>query len=303
MRGDADFDGILLGAGHNSLILQAYLCRAGLSVLCLERRDVAGGGLNTVEDPQLPGFFHNTHSFFHRAVREAPWYADLELERHGASYVEPELNVALLLKSGGALEWWTDFERTAASVERFSTRDAATMRRWREAFLPVVERILLPESRTPPLPPERRRALLERSPEGRLLLDTSPLSPLAFVEREFEHPVVRAGLLFFSYIGFDAVSTAAEETRKPSRDLPIGILGSLAVCTLLYIAIGFVATALVPVEDLMRGADPLNTAVAATGKAWAKTVVSVGATASMLRTSLSRSVSLISAAPPFSDSR
>jgi APA family basic amino acid/polyamine antiporter len=90
-----------------------------------------------------------------------------------------------------------------------------------------------------------------------------------------------AGLLFFSYIGFDAVSTAAEETKKPSRDLPIGILGSLAICTVLYIAIGFVATALVPVEDLMRGADPLNTAVAATGKVWAKTVVSLGATASM----------------------
>ena len=90
-----------------------------------------------------------------------------------------------------------------------------------------------------------------------------------------------AGLLFFSYIGFDAVSTAAEETKRPSRDLPIGILGSLGLCTLLYVVIGFVATGLVPVEELTRGADPLNTAVAATGKAWAKTVVSIGATASM----------------------
>jgi APA family basic amino acid/polyamine antiporter len=90
-----------------------------------------------------------------------------------------------------------------------------------------------------------------------------------------------AGLLFFSYIGFDAVSTAAEEARKPSRDLPIGILGSLAVCTVLYIAIGFVATALVPVEQLKSGADPLNIAISATGKEWAKLVVSVGATASM----------------------
>ena len=194
----ADYDGILLGAGHNSLILQAYLGRAGLKVLCLERRDVAGGGLATVEDPSFPGFFHNTHSFFHRAIREAPWYVDLELERHEASYVEPELNVALVLESGDALEWWTDFDKTVASVGSFSAKDAATMRRWHEAFLPIVERILLPESRTPPLPPERRRALLERSPEGRLLLETSALSPLAFVEREFEHPVVRAGLLFFN---------------------------------------------------------------------------------------------------------
>jgi len=159
---------------------------------------VAGGGLATVEDPRFPGFRHNTHSFFHRAIRQAPWYADLDLERRGASYLEPELNVALLLRSGDALEWWTDFEKTAASFEAFSVKDAAAMRRWRDAFLPIVETILVPESRAPPLPAARRRALLERSPEGRLLLETSRLSPLQFVEREFEHPVVKAGLLFFN---------------------------------------------------------------------------------------------------------
>jgi phytoene dehydrogenase-like protein len=198
VRGDSEYDAVLLGAGHNSLVLQAYLGRAGLSSVCLEQRSVAGGGLATVEDPRFPGFRHNTHSFFHRGIRQAPWYADLELERHGARYLEPELNVALLLESGESLEWWTDFGRTAASFGGFSAKDAATLGRWRDAFLPVLDRILVPESRSPPLPPERRRALLERSPEGRLLLETSPLSPLEFVEREFEHPVVKAGLLFFN---------------------------------------------------------------------------------------------------------
>jgi len=193
-----DFDGIILGAGHNSLVLQAYLGKAGLRVLCLERKEVAGGGLATIEDPRFPGFRHNVHSFFHRAIRQTPWYTDLDLERHGASYIEPELNVALILKSGDALEWWCDFDKTVASFENFSRRDAAQLRRWREAFVPILEKILVPESRTPPLPPGRRRALLERSPEGRLLLETSVLSPLEFVEREFEHPVVRAGLLFFN---------------------------------------------------------------------------------------------------------
>ncbi len=78
------YDGIILGAGHNSLVLQAYLGKAGLRVLCLEPRDVAGGGLATMEDPRHPGFFHNTHSFFHRGLNRMPWYRDLELERHGA---------------------------------------------------------------------------------------------------------------------------------------------------------------------------------------------------------------------------
>lgn len=198
MDEEREYDGIILGAGHNSLILQAYLGRAGMKVLCLERRDIAGGGLTTVDDPRRPGFLHNLHSFYHRAITSMPWYRDLELERHGAGYLEPALNVALLLRDGRSLEWWTNFEQTAESFGHFSRRDAATLRRWRNDFLPIVERILVPESLAPPLEPERRRALLERSGEGRRLLAASELSPLEFVEQEFEHPVIQAGLLFFN---------------------------------------------------------------------------------------------------------
>jgi phytoene dehydrogenase-like protein len=194
----ADYDGILLGAGHNALVLQAYLGRAGLKTLCLERSAQPGGGLATVEDPRHPGFLHNTHSFFHRAITTMPWYADLELERRGAHYLEPELNVALVQRSGNVLEWWTDFDRTAASFERLSAKDARALRRWRDDFVPVLETIVGPESRRPPLPAAERRALLERSPEGRLLLETSALSPQEFVLREFEHPTIQAGLLFFN---------------------------------------------------------------------------------------------------------
>src|SRR5437763_1131821 len=125
----AQYDGIIIGAGHNGLILQAYLGKAGLKTLCIERRHVAGGGLSTVEDPRHPGFLHNTHAFFQRAITTMPWYADLELERHGAHYIEPELNVALLTRDGGALEWWTDIDRTVASFGEFSRRDAETLRR------------------------------------------------------------------------------------------------------------------------------------------------------------------------------
>jgi phytoene dehydrogenase-like protein len=135
---------------------------------------------------------------FHRAIDQMPWYRELELARRGARYVEPELNVALVLKSGEALCWWTDFEKTAESFAAFSARDAAALRRWRDDFVPIVERILGPESRRPPLPPQERASVLQSTAEGRLLMKTSELSPLEFVEREFEHPVVRAGLLFFN---------------------------------------------------------------------------------------------------------
>jgi phytoene dehydrogenase-like protein len=192
------YDGIILGAGHNSLVLQACLCKAGLKVLCLERRHIAGGGLSTSEDPGHPGFLHNTHSFYHRALNKMPWYRDLELERHGAVYIEPEFNVALVLRNGQSLDWWTNFEKTIASFEKFSKKDAQSLRTWRDRFLPIVEKILLPESQRPPVPAEKRNALLSKTPEGRLLLQTSALSPMEFVLREFEHPTIQAGLLFFN---------------------------------------------------------------------------------------------------------
>ncbi|MBM3832474.1 MAG: NAD(P)/FAD-dependent oxidoreductase [Verrucomicrobia bacterium] len=193
-----EYDAILLGAGHNSLILQAYLARAGLTTLCLEPRDLAGGGLATIEQPPGSGFFHNTHSFYHRGITHMPWYADLELKRYGAEYIEPDLNVALIASDGRVLEWWTDFEKTVASVAQFSRKDAGTVQHWCHRFRPIVTNILIPEAQAPPVPFDQRRSLLSQSAEGRLLLEVSALSPLEFVLREFEHPIVQAGLLFFN---------------------------------------------------------------------------------------------------------
>ena len=192
------YDAVILGAGHNGLILQAYLGKTGMKTLAVERRAVAGGGLSTLEDPRHPGFLHNTHAFFLRAITAMPWYADLALERHGAHFIEPELNVVLITGDGRALEWWTDIGRTIDSFAAFSARDADTLRRWHDEFVPIVAHILAPEARSPPLPPEERRALLERTSAGRRLLAVSALSPLQFVEQEFEHPTIKAGLLFFN---------------------------------------------------------------------------------------------------------
>src|SRR5437870_5421790 len=158
-----EYDGIILGTGHNSLVLQAYMARSGLRVLAVDRSPAPGGGLATIENPRVPGFRHNTHSFFHRALTSMPWYRDLELERHGARYIEPELNVALILPDGRSLEWWTTPERTIESFAEFSRTDAARLRYWIEEFRPVVEQILRPEAQSPPLSPERRRDLLGRS--------------------------------------------------------------------------------------------------------------------------------------------
>jgi len=85
-----------------------------------------------------------------------------------------------------------------------------------------------------------------------------------------------AGIIFFAYIGFDAVSTTAQEARNPEKDMPIGILGSLAICTILYIVVAAVLTGLVPYKNLdVR--DPLAVGIDATGVRWGSLLVKVGA--------------------------
>jgi APA family basic amino acid/polyamine antiporter len=85
-----------------------------------------------------------------------------------------------------------------------------------------------------------------------------------------------ASLAFFSYIGFDAVSTLGEETRAPERDLPRGMLWSLGICTIVYVAVSAVMTGLVPYEQLATG-DPLSRALRVAGLDRVATVMSLGA--------------------------
>ena len=89
-----------------------------------------------------------------------------------------------------------------------------------------------------------------------------------------------AAIVFFAYIGFDAISTAAEETKNPQRNMPIGILGGLAICTLIYVIVGIVATGLVPYQQL-RAADPLARALEVAGLTTASWIVAFGAVVSL----------------------
>src|SRR5712671_1224830 len=91
-----------------------------------------------------------------------------------------------------------------------------------------------------------------------------------------------AGVIFFAYIGFDAVSTAAQETKNPQRDMPIGILGSLAICTVLYIAVALVLTGIVKYTQL-NVPDPIAVGINAAGPglAWLRPIVKIGAIAGL----------------------
>lgn len=87
-----------------------------------------------------------------------------------------------------------------------------------------------------------------------------------------------AGIMFFAYIGFDAVSTQAEEARNPQRDVPIGIIASLLICTILYIAMAAVLTGMVPYDQINIDA-PIAAAFEHAGLPWIQFIVSIGALA------------------------
>ncbi len=97
-----------------------------------------------------------------------------------------------------------------------------------------------------------------------------------FAPNGFEGIFMGAFLIFFAYIGFDAISTCAEETENPQRDLPIGILGTLVFCTILYVFVALVLTGVVPLQNISTSA-PIAAAMQFIGKDWFAGVISTGA--------------------------
>ena len=96
------------------------------------------------------------------------------------------------------------------------------------------------------------------------LMSTKSSSPVAFL------------IIFFAYIGFDAISTTAEETENPQRDLPIAILGTLIICTILYVCVALVLTGNVPLGHIDIQA-PIAHAMRAIGMNWFAGLISIGA--------------------------
>ena len=107
-----------------------------------------------------------------------------------------------------------------------------------------------------------------------------PVNWVPFAPNGMKGIFVGAYLLFFAYIGFDAVSTAAEETKNPQRDLPIGILASLAICTVLYMAVAAVLTGMVPMNMIDTHA-PIAAAMKTVNQNWIAGFISIGAIAGL----------------------
>lgn len=188
------YDAIIIGGGHNGLILGNYLVRAGMTTLILERRLEIGGGLTT-EECMIPGFVHNLHSYFHDAINIMPAYLDLHLEEFNARYYCPPVQAGSPLKNGQAITFHMDVDKTCASIARISRHDAEAYRRMYENYGEFIESAVIPALFTRPQPPSHQLTVLENSPEGLDFVRLGRLSPKDVLDEYFENEHVKALIL------------------------------------------------------------------------------------------------------------
>jgi phytoene dehydrogenase-like protein len=191
----AQYDVIIIGAGPNGLAAGAYLSKAGLKVLLLERLLESGGGL-ACEECTLPRFIHNTHAVYHLMVEYAPPYKDLNLEKEGVRFVYPDLQFALPLSSGKSVRIYKDVEKTCASLAQFSRKDAETYREIYYKFQKQVDGFTAAATYVDPMPAPLQAAMLESTDFGREITEYSSKSPKMIVEELFENEHVRALMLY-----------------------------------------------------------------------------------------------------------
>lgn len=190
------YDAIVIGAGHNGLCLAAYLRRAGLTTLVVERRHEEGGGVNT-EEPVLPGFRHNMHAQYMEFFDVMPMVADFGLEDIGLRTVMPEAQAGIAFADGRppiVIHRPELIERTKASIARYSKADAELYVALKERAAGM-EQIVAASLYTPPAPTalQAQEAMIEAA-FGDLGIPGyfASKSARAIIDELFETPELRA---------------------------------------------------------------------------------------------------------------
>jgi phytoene dehydrogenase-like protein len=192
----ADVDGIVIGAGHNGLTTAAYLTRAGLKVVVIERNNRLGGGCST-EERIAPGHRLNLHANFYMGLAHCPLLRDLDLARYGFSYIEPPVQQAAAFRDGTCITIHKDLDLTCASLARFSRQDAATFRELWNAYCLELRPLLVSLLYNAPMP---REQLLDRlsGPKAKEMLSHAQHDLFSVVRKHFVDERIRT--LFTSYM-------------------------------------------------------------------------------------------------------
>ncbi|MCK6627944.1 MAG: NAD(P)/FAD-dependent oxidoreductase [Anaerolineae bacterium] len=200
-----NYDIVVAGGGHNSLVCAAYLAKAGLRVLVLEARDIIGG--NTITEAlTVPGFRHDSCASAHALLQSSPLIRnnELGLTRYGLHYFYPDPVVTMPFVDGTSLTMWRDMERTVAEIAYFSPRDASAYRRLIAEY-DSVKKIFGQYNYTPiGYGPPLDEALMS-VPDGPLWLRRYKQSALEIINDYFEDDHVRVFMLWLAFMTMQPV--------------------------------------------------------------------------------------------------
>lgn len=195
-----EYDGVIIGAGPNGLTVAAYLAKAGLKILVLERNFEAGGGLAT-EQVTLPGFLHNTHAVYMPMVDYAPPLKDFEeyLTRdYDLEFKFPDPVMSMPFADGSSLCLYQDVEKTCASIAAFSKKDAETYRALADRCRTLTEDFLGPATYEMAKPAFEQMVKLQQTDVGREISELTEKTPKDIINGYFENDRVRSLFLYLS---------------------------------------------------------------------------------------------------------
>ncbi len=191
---DKNYDVIIIGGGPNGLTAAGYLANAGAKTLLLERHHEGGGGLVTEE---FSGFRFNTHAKLMLMMDCMPPYSDMNLESWGCRYVMPEAAISLLTREGKALTLFSDIQRSAKSIAKFSPDDAERYVGLMEDWYTIVNEALIPATYSLPLPMLDMVVSYQDTELGQLVNEMAEQTFLETLDAAgFENELVNTALLF-----------------------------------------------------------------------------------------------------------
>jgi len=219
---DSTYDAIIIGAGHNGLVSAAYLAKAGLKVLVLERREIVGGAAATEE--VFPGFQVNTGAF-DSGLFMPEIVTELKLEQHGLKFMYSPAVVHVVGENSDSLTLWRDEKRSQAEISRLSAADAARFPAycaWVRQMSKLVREMAVtippgvPDLKASELLPWLPTAIRARRLGRKQMMElvrTLPLSAQDFLDQWFENPLLKAAL------GAAGVSSLTLGPRAPGTAL------------------------------------------------------------------------------------
>jgi len=203
------FDIVVAGAGHNSLIAAAYLAKAGYRCLVLESRALVGGGVKTAQ-LTLRGFHHDVCSSAHVLIQDSPILRDdeLELGKYGLEYILPDPVVHIPFADGTYLTQWRDLDRTCDEFAKFSKKDASAYRRMMTEY-EAVKPIFVETAYTPVGFGKSLNERLAAHPQGKMWQRRLAMSAWEIIRDTFEEEHCRAFMVWMAYQTVEPPEAAA----------------------------------------------------------------------------------------------